>query len=236
MLRISSLNRHNWRIQWRISRPSWSPRLLISILPGWSSAEGAASWHKIFQIAGFVTLGLLAALEVLAYTYGSRRDSLAAVAALDFTTQREQEERQSKMEIAKANRRAARAQAEAEQLRERAAPRLLTKTEEDRMLAFLKGKPAGSFTIKFNVAAGDAENYGGQIGNLFRSAGWNIRIDAAIFDGPDTDGVWITVRDPNAPPDAAGLLQHAFAAAGIRVRGEYDPTMPDEVWLSIGSK
>lgn len=65
--------------------------------------------------------------------------------------------------------------------------------------------------------------------------------DVMVLPGPDSTrkprGVWITVKDPQ-PPAAAGVLQHAFAAAGISVRVELDPTLPDanEVRLTISSK
>lgn len=198
--------------------------------------EAANRWHQTFEIASFVALGLLAAFSVLAYIYGGRKDALVVVADEIAATQHEQEERKSKGEVASANHRASEAQAEAEQLKKRAAPRLLTQAEEHRMMAFLEGKPIGVFAIKVDVSAADAQNYGQQIANLFRSAGWTVRVDEAIFNGPDIRGLWITAKDVNAARNGAGLLQHAFRAAGIRVRGEYDPTMPEEIWLSIGAK
>ena len=56
-------------------------------LPGWDSIDAAARYHRAFEIAGFVALGLLLLFEVLAYIYGNRKDALVAVA--DQTAARE---------------------------------------------------------------------------------------------------------------------------------------------------
>jgi len=46
---------------------------MAAILPGWHSLEGAAKWHRVFEIAGFGALGqrscdLLASSFLLKFT------------------------------------------------------------------------------------------------------------------------------------------------------------------------
>lgn len=49
-------------------------------IPGWDSIDAAARWHKGFEIAGFIALGLLLLFEVLAYLYSNRKDTLVEAA------------------------------------------------------------------------------------------------------------------------------------------------------------
>ena len=52
---------------------------MAAIAPGWNSVEAAAKWHRGFEIAGFVALGLLLLFEILSYVYGNRKDTLLRV-------------------------------------------------------------------------------------------------------------------------------------------------------------
>src|SRR5260370_36668487 len=80
------------------------------LLPGWNSVEAASKWHRGFEIAGFVALGLLLLFEVLAYRYGNRRDSLSVAAELDAARGRQTQEEIANLkrdqEIAEAQREA----------------------------------------------------------------------------------------------------------------------------------
>jgi hypothetical protein len=212
----------------------------MASLPGWNTIAGASSWSKGFAIAGFVALFFVVLFDVLAFIYSERKDVLVIAEAERATEERKRQEeeanRQRSAEIAEANRKAAEARAQAEQLRQEAAPRALSPTERHQISAFLVGKPVGAFVIKATIIAADARAYGEQIADVFRAAGWTVTIQNAMFGGPNITGLWITVKNGNAAPPAAGVLRHALAAGGITVRGEYDPSMPDEVWLSIGGK
>lgn len=52
--------------------------LMATILPGRNSVESVSEWHKLFEFAGFIALGLLLLFEVLAYVYGNRSVRLLA--------------------------------------------------------------------------------------------------------------------------------------------------------------
>jgi hypothetical protein len=65
-------------------------------LPGWNSIESVTRWHRGFEIAGFIALGLLLLFEVLTYIYGNRKDVLAAVQQLtpaEWSKQQEEQQR-----------------------------------------------------------------------------------------------------------------------------------------------
>ncbi len=82
----------------------------------------------------------------------------------------------------------------------------------------------------------DARGYADEIAALFRDAGWNVKVDNAIITGPDIKGVWITIRNPQAPPVGTVTLQQASKAGGLSIPIKVDTTMPDELWLSVSSK
>jgi hypothetical protein len=69
---------------------------------------------------------------------------------------------------------------------------------------------------------------------------WQVKVDNAMIVGPDTSGIWMTIRTASAVPAATGLLQAAFTDAGFQIRNDVqlDPgvTSPDEIWLMVGSK
>jgi hypothetical protein len=55
--------------------------------------------------------------------------------------------------------------------------------------------------------------------------------------GSDVIGMWVTVKDVNAAPEFAGILQNALKAAKLPAGGRQDAALAaDEVWLSIGLK
>jgi hypothetical protein len=229
---------------------------MSSIIPGWDSVGAAARWHKGFEIAGFIALGLLLAFEILAYIYSNRESALLAAEQArlaDTDTQqkkaREQETEtlQSKVDAANAAAEKARSgqaisQQRIEELERAALPRRLSKQQEDKISSFLDKAPRGSLTINASVNADDARSFAEQLANLLTHKGWTVKINNSMFarfrPGPDPTGLWIVIKNPNTSPERAGALQQAFAAAGIVIRGEWDETLqdPEEVSLCIGPK
>lgn len=228
----------------------------MPILPGWDSLEMVQRLSKFFTIAGFVSLFFLGVFEVLAYIYGNRREDLLSLAQSAAAQQRWQQQEKEKQEkdnqLAEMKKKVqdadstalqalngqAAAKKEIAELKEHAAPRILTGNQKTAISSFLSNSPTGAITLKANVTVADARSYADEIAGLLRSAGWTVRVDNAIITGPNARGLWITVKNPQAAPVAAVSLQRAFAAANMNVRAEYDPTMPDsdEVWLSVGAK
>ena len=127
----------------------------------------------------------------------------------------------------------------AEGERKISAPRHLTEAQKNAIVNFLTGLQKGSVMIRANSYANDARGYADEIAALLTDErlGWTVRVDNAVLTGPDTTGLWITVGDADPPPAEAGVLQNAFAAGGIHLRGMVDATVPQgEVWLSVGAK
>ncbi len=215
---------------------------MVRILPGWDSLDAVVRWHRLFEITGFVALGLLLLFEVLAYAYGNRKDQLTSASQEAAAQERQRRERGASEErdarIAQVNRRAAAAEELQKRAEQRAAPRRLTETQKAKISSFLSGKPRGTFRIIADLRVPDARAYAEDISNLFGEAGWTVGVEDAVSTVSPANGLWITVKNPQAPPIAAVTLGQAFAAAGITVRGEHDPTFAslDQVWLSVGAK
>lgn len=124
-------------------------------------------------------------------------------------------------------------------LEEQARPRALTVRQRDQLVVFLRDKPKGRVVIKASATAPDARAYAEEFRDVLAQDGWTVRIDNAIFAGPSSSGVWITVKDPNKAPMTAGLLQNALKAVGIDARGQHDQsidTVDNEFWLSVGNR
>ena len=116
--------------------------------------------------------------------------------------------------------------------------RYLAPDQKKAILAFLANEPKGAFVIKASMTAPDAWSYADQLAEPFRHSGWNVRIDNAMFGGPNVSGVRITIKNPEAVPPSSIVLKNALEAAGITTPAFYDPGVPDaeEVWLSVGSR
>jgi electron transfer flavoprotein alpha subunit len=124
-------------------------------------------------------------------------------------------------------------------LEEQARPRVLTASQHDQLVTFLRDKPKGRVVIKASVTAPDARAYAEELRAVLAQEGWTVRIDNAILAGPNAGGVWITVKEPNSAPKTAGLLQNVLKAVGIDARGQHDPDMDttdNEFWLSVGNR
>jgi hypothetical protein len=115
--------------------------------PGWNSVEAVVKWHRGFEVAGFVALGLLLLFEVQAYVYGNRKDVLLLAQQTSIAAERRKEQ-------------------EAQ-----LAPRRLSKEQEDKISSYLASQPKGKFVIKATASAQDARSYADQIADLFS---WNL--------------------------------------------------------------
>jgi hypothetical protein len=121
----------------------------------------------------------------------------------------------------------------------KATPRSLTVQQRASFSAALATEPIGAVVIKSSVSAPDARGYAEEIAGVLRKVGWRVKIDNALFGGTDISGLWITVKNSNNVPAAAGSLQRALHQAGIQARGKYDPGLDgteSDVWLSVGIK
>ena len=119
------------------------------------------------------------------------------------------------------------------------AQRVLTQEQQQQITSVLQASPRGAVTIKASINVQDASAYADQIAGLLSKSGWTVKVEYAIFSGPNREGLWVTVKDPKVTPAAAGILVNAFEAAKISVRAEFDPSGPPDTstfWLSIGYK
>ncbi len=123
-------------------------------------------------------------------------------------------------------------------------PRHLTEEQKTKLAKFITGNFSGnaSFTIKAQASESDARAYADEIAKIFNAPPihWQVTVDNAMIMGPDTSGIWISIKDGRAPPLATGLLHAALTDAGLPIKKdvEVDPGIPspDEIWLTVGNK
>lgn len=215
-------------------------------MPFWNNIESLRQLSLALMWAAAVFAVLAAGTTWLRYYVDRRASELSAQVQREVDDARRQQLEATAGELeslhardAENRRRQEAAEKELAALRLKAAPRILSVSQAFSIEKFLRSEAPDRVVIKTNINATDARAYSEQIASSLRNSGWSVRMDNAILVGPDTSGVWITIKDQAKVPRAAPLLHHALKAAGIENRTHYDSTMdgsPDEVWLTIGTK
>ena len=185
---------------------------MTGILPGWNSIESATRWHKGFEIAGFVALGLLLLFEVLAYIYGTRKDTLSSAQQADIV-------------------------AKAAKLEARFAQRILSEDQKATLLTLLS-QHKGLEVILLNVLGDkDSQEYRDEFAELFQRAGWTVKQPPFRLPVRDVQGLRLLVADLAKAPQAAIVLQQALKAVGIDADGAVDSGLtPNDCEFYIGFK
>jgi len=177
--------------------------------------------------------------EAASKVAGAHRDAAAAqkdAADAKVAQQRvEVELAKVGVNLAKQQERAAVAERDLLDLRERLKPRVLSSTQRARLVESLKQISKESVEV-FQVE-GDREvwEFAEQIAGAFRIAGWDS-VSRSTMLGASLRGICIAVRDlENAPPHAAAI-QHSFAAVGIEMPGIEQAVPEGAVRIIVGTK
>jgi len=213
--------------------------------PGWNSLEAAAKWHKGFEIAGFVALGLLLLFEVLTYLYSNRWDTLNVqlqLAAAQARLQQEQAaDKRRDAEIAEARRQASEAksaqQAAQQKIEELTATRSLSEDQKATLVRSLSVYKGAEIIILNAHGNKESQDYADQFRQVFRDAGWVFPRPPFRMVTREGEDVKIMVADIAKPPQRAIAIQGALKSVEIEAPGAADDTAgPDVVELYIGFK
>jgi hypothetical protein len=180
-----------------------------------------------------------------AKTRQAEAESKLNATALDVEQARE-EGRNTALALAKQQERAANAERELLELKERVAPRRLTAAQRTALLAALKAAaPKGRVDVVCSVGDGEARSFAIEILATLKDAGWPTlgSVSAEFVTG---FGTLVVVKGPaDAPagtvfPDAprhAVSLSRAFSAAGLEIGTNAAPHLKaDEVKLVVATK
>jgi hypothetical protein len=203
----------------------------MALLPGWDAANSVSGYHKFFEVAGIVCLGVLVIFEALAYVYGHRKDELtdAAQAAKEaqaraLVTQHDKQisafgsqlsdAEKTAQEFQEKSARAEEKVNELEQKQREVQKRVEARTISPQQRAKLipAFKPLAGSTLRFFRYSGNGEalQYANTIGEALTAAGVHLAISQVGIDSSPTYGLII---DPGSR--FANVLQSAFQAAGI---------------------
>ncbi|MEA2893058.1 MAG: hypothetical protein QOI05_3851 [Bradyrhizobium sp.] len=225
----------------------------MGFLPGWDSVDSTASIAHNLHITAIVVLALLVLSEALALVYDSRKEHLTDIAvsaaegrrkaeadAADMRRKAEVDSLERKLVVAeKAATKAAEQANELDRLRQ---PRHLTEEQQKTLRGRLIGRPKLQLVIKAGTATGDERAYAEEIASVLREIAWDIRVDSALFMGPNTSGLWLSVKGSGGEPvpQPVEIFRFALASVGLDIRDgiEANSGIPEasEVWLSIGRK
>jgi hypothetical protein len=218
------------------------------ILPGWNSVEAAAKWHRGFEIAGFVALGLLLLFEVLSYVYGNRKDVLLLAQqssiAGEERKQQEARDKNSSDNVAAANAAAQkatdaqkRAEEKAAELEARLTPRKLSEEQKANLMRLLSKHTGYEITLLSVLGNKESQDYRDEFSELFQKAGWKVNPPPFRMPIRDVQGLKILVADLSKAPQAAIILQQALKEVGINADGGVDSGLKPETFeLYVGFK
>jgi hypothetical protein len=162
--------------------------------PGWNSVDSATSYAKWFTYAGWASLFLLGIFEILAHTYGARKDALVVAQAEATKTKDEAEIKRLNKKIEEAvtaasvstgaiedaksvakeaQDRAVQAQSELAKFK---APRAFTPEQRKRIIAKCKTLPGQPFVFLVDSDP-EAVEFLNVIEDILDSCGWTITTD-----------------------------------------------------------
>jgi len=153
---------------------NYEVRLIMSLIPGWTSAAGAGLWSTIFFWAGIVALLFLGISEVISHRYGERKDELGSEQQVATEQRHDEEMARLHLETAKANERSAALEKDAAELKSsnlalerQIAPRQLKSEYIERLVLILRRHPGETIVIEsYVLRCGSRLLWGGAYKNI----------------------------------------------------------------------
>ncbi len=190
----------------------------MALLPGWNSLESVARIHSWLEISGIALVVLLLVSQGLAFSYGVRKDTLAA---LDTTLLRAKEaELQQKLTAADG----ALQHREAPQ---QSGPRRLSMEQQQRLVNILSAFKGQKVTTTSVIGDEEGDAFARDFQTVFAAAGWDHGTHDKVdhrYITPTPVGVMVAMNEGEAN---AGRFMPAIEAligtlqqAGIMSRNE----------------
>ena len=208
----------------------------MAILPGWNSLDAAGFIARSLHIAAMVVLALLVIAEGMALVYNDRKYALIGAAERDITARRDQEQREAEErhydEIAELQRRL-------QETQPQQASRLLTTTDQQRLIAALSPFPGQQIDITSMLGDPEGQQFANDFVSVAQQAGWNATgVNQAAFT-TNPIGVEVRYREPppdNVPPPALAALVdilmelHILPERSVSIN---DKLLPDVIRLVV---
>jgi hypothetical protein len=207
--------------------------------------ESTTRWHRAYEIAGFVALGLLLLFEILSYIYGNRRDTLSVEIELKAAQTRQRDDQLANQrrdaEIAEARRQANEArdaQAAAQQkIDTLTATRTLSDDQKRALIKALSPYKGSEIIIRSAQGNKECQDYADQFRQVFQQSGWTFPRAPFRIVTHEGENVQILVANTVKPPPRAVAIQAALKEIGIEAPGSLDNSVEaDVVQLYIGFK
>jgi hypothetical protein len=148
-------------------------------------------------------------------------------------------------DLATQQQRAAKAEKELSEIKERFQPRTLTENQKNNIFGLARAyssiakearKKRGEFVMIIHPRGDpEATEYASMITHLFFEAGWPVQIEDMPFP-VHTTGISLLVSDPSNPPTLLRPLQTIFEQAGIPVTVRKEQHLDKKIFMQVGSK
>jgi hypothetical protein len=117
----------------------------------------------------------------------------------------------------------------------RPAPRTLTATQKNKLIALLGSAPSGKIEILCPPNNIEACRFGAELGEVLKSAGWTLLGVVQNPFGAFPPGLTVLVQSAQNQPPGARVLQDALTSIGYVAGGNYHQELPsDRTTLLVG--
>jgi hypothetical protein len=177
----------------------------MSFLPDWDSIESTSRWSDILFWAGIICLVLLAATEVASHIYGSRSSFLSNEATRLTEAQRQHDEAEAedrrKAEVGTLQKQLAEADKKAAEALQQQAPRHLSESQKQTLIAALSPFAGQKITIASVMGDAEGESYREDFLVVLRAARWSFDEGSDVSQAvivPTPVGVQVTINQDEA--------------------------------------
>ncbi len=226
----------------------------MAALPGWNSLESVARIHAWLEITGIVVLALLLLSQGLAFSYGLRKDVLAATAELSDTERLRKEaadaDARHKAKEAALQQQLFQTDAQLERkiasLQDPQAPRHLSSEQQQTLVKALAPFKGQKITTTSVIGDDEGDVFARDFQAVFAAAGWDHGTHERVehrFITPTPVGVMVAMNEAEANagrimPSVETLIS-VLQQLGITARGELlvNPQVPvGEINLIVGNR
>lgn len=211
----------------------------MAILPGWNSPAAAGSIAHSLHIAAMIVLAVLVVAEGMALVYDDRKYALIGAAERDVTARYDDERREAG---ARHHNDIAEVQRRLEETQRQQAPRRLTFSDQQMLVAALSPFPEQHLDITSVLGDPEAQQFAKDFASIAQQAGWNATGVNEVAFSTNPIGVELFYREPppdNLPPPALAALVDALMDLHIlpaRSVSIYEDLAPDVIRLVVGAK
>jgi len=212
----------------------------VSYLSDSPARLSTIEWWLYFAVFCFTVFAALCAL--FAIQIGRYRGNIERQIANNELTETQKELSNTREELQAKDQRIERlveeTQQKTAQIETQQAPRKLTSIQQNQLIELLKGSPHVPTKITAVLGDGEGIRYANDLKSVLKAAEWTVDgVDQAVYTPNSPIGLFIYVKDRQAPPSGAVLLIQSLKKIGVQAQGmEKTSLAPNTIDIIVGNK